>query len=237
MKLLKFPDEARERPAHRPPGYWARRVRTLQSGDLIAALRVVDDEDYTLTHCVRVAVIGVAVARELRIGDTAEVYEAGLLHDIGKIAVPRDILMKPGKLTAEERALIELHAEEGERILAELGRHGAARHAMLHHERVDGSGYPHGIAEIIPAISQLVAAVDVFDALVNERPYRLALSPDQALRCVADQALRHDVVDALRRVVTPSLLGRARLIAALASVRQTEAGRADDSAPESVAAG
>ena len=105
---------------------------------------------------------------------------AAPLHDIGKLAIPDAILLKPGALTAEEREVIESHTLVGARILAgsqsELLR-VAAEIALSHHERWDGNGYPNGLAGTeIPLVGRLVSVADVFDALAHRRPYKAALA-------------------------------------------------------------
>ena len=122
-------------------------------------------------------------------------YLAAPLHDVGKVAVPDGILLKPGKLDPEEFALIRTHAEIGRRILggseSELIRL-AAEIAGAHHERWDGSGYPNGLAgEAIPLAARIVAVADVFDALTTERSYKKALSFAEALGLIRAESRRH----------------------------------------------
>ena len=120
---------------------------------------------------------------------------AAPLHDVGKVAIPDAILLKPGPLTAEERTIVETHAEEGHRLLRgssssilDMG----ATIALSHHERWDGDGYPRGLsAENIPIEGRIVAIADVFDALTSHRVYRRAFSVERAVEMMLDQADRH----------------------------------------------
>jgi HD-GYP domain-containing protein (c-di-GMP phosphodiesterase class II) len=120
---------------------------------------------------------------------------AAPLHDVGKVAIPDAILLKPGQLTSEERAIVETHAEEGHRLLRgssssilDMG----ATIALSHHERWDGGGYPRGLtAENIPIEGRIVAIADVFDALTSHRVYRKAFSVEKAVEMMLDQADRH----------------------------------------------
>jgi putative two-component system response regulator len=127
--------------------------------------------------------------------DPDEVRVAARLHDIGKIAVPDAILSKPGPLTAEERAVMEGHADTGYRLLRGSGIElldVAATIAWTHHERYDGSGYPRGLAsDQIPLVGRLAAVADVFDALITNRSYRPARSVDEALATVSAERGRH----------------------------------------------
>ena len=115
---------------------------------------------------------------------------AASMHDVGKIAVPDAILMKPDRLTPQERAEIERHAEVGHDILSGSGIEIldlAATVAWTHHERVDGRGYPRGLrGEAIPLEGRIAAVADVFDALTSDRPYRPALDRGDALRLMRE---------------------------------------------------
>jgi hemerythrin-like metal-binding protein len=135
---------------------------------------------------------------------------ASILHDIGKVAIPESVLLKPGSLDAAEREIINTHAVIGHEMLkkaAALAMHGDARlfHlasevARSHHERFDGSGYPDGLkGSDIPLSARIVAVVDVFDALISHRPYKTPWSVDKALELISREAGRHfdpDVVAA-----------------------------------------
>jgi two-component system response regulator RpfG len=120
---------------------------------------------------------------------------AATLHDVGKTAIPPQILQKPGSLTRAERVEVERHPLIGHRILLGAGgpeRLPAARIALLHHERFDGGGYPHGLAgEDIPLACRIVAVADVLDALLSDRPYRPALAPAQALDLLPAESGSH----------------------------------------------
>jgi HD-GYP domain-containing protein (c-di-GMP phosphodiesterase class II) len=123
------------------------------------------------------------------------IAHAAPLHDVGKVAIPDSILLKPGSLTPEERAIVETHAEEGHRLLRgsssailELG----ATIALSHHERWDGGGYPRGLAaERIPIEGRIVAIADVFDALTTHRVYRGAFSVEQAREMMVAESGKH----------------------------------------------
>jgi putative two-component system response regulator len=116
---------------------------------------------------------------------------AAPLHDIGKIAIPDRILLKPGALTPDERRVIETHAEIGHHMLAESGHELlelAATIAWTHHERIDGGGYPRRLAgEEIPLVGRIVAVADVFDALTSDRVYRPALPVDETVRVLRSE--------------------------------------------------
>ncbi|MBY9027786.1 HD domain-containing protein, partial [Pseudomonas fluorescens] len=113
-----------------------------------------------------------------------DIYLAAPLHDVGKVAIPDNILLKPGKLTGEEMAVIRTHATIGEKILAESGCELiqlGAQIAAGHHERWDGAGYPNGLkADEIPVAARVVAVADVFDALTTRRPYKEPMPLDVA---------------------------------------------------------
>jgi two-component system cell cycle response regulator len=136
-------------------------------------------------HLVGVAELAVAVGRELGMSgeELDEVARAAELHDVGKIAIPEEILHKPGELNPEEWAFVKRHTVIGERILsAAPALRPVARLVRSTHERYDGSGYPDGLAgDDIPLGARIVAVCDAFEAMVNDRPYRPALTPDAAV--------------------------------------------------------
>jgi HD-GYP domain-containing protein (c-di-GMP phosphodiesterase class II) len=120
--------------------------------------------------------------------ETARV--AGLLHDVGKIGIPTEILQKRGPLTPEERTLVNMHPEMGKQIVSGLGGLERTVPAVLwHHERWDGAGYPHGLSgEKIPVLARIMSVVDSFDAMRRNRPYRDCMSIETALQEVHNGA-------------------------------------------------
>jgi putative two-component system response regulator len=160
----------------------------------------------TGTHINRMALVAELLASRLDLApDRVQLLrEAAPMHDVGKIATPDAILRKPGSLSSEEREVMERHTEVGHEILAgsdsDLLRM-AARIALTHHERWDGSGYPRGLrGEEIPLEGRIVAVADVFDALLSERPYRAAMSLREAAEAIREGRGNHfdpAVADAL----------------------------------------
>jgi putative two-component system response regulator len=162
------------------------------------------------SHSRRTSKMVAAVTEQLGLEDASRgrLIEASLFHDIGKIAVPHRILARTGTLDAEDRAVVETHCEIGSWLLRDRGcpvLDLAARIAVEHHENVDGSGYPYGLAgEEISYEARVVHVCDVFDALTSDRTYRPAFTVAEALRMVvadAGQAFDPEIVDALTAVV------------------------------------
>jgi cyclic di-GMP phosphodiesterase len=122
------------------------------------------------------------------------IQDAALLHDVGKVGISDRILLKPGRLSEEERATMMRHVDIGARILGQARSpvlRAAAEIARTHHERWDGAGYLAGLAgEDIPLAGRITAVADVFDALTHERPYKSAWETDRALSEIKDQAGR-----------------------------------------------
>lgn len=151
-----------------------------------AFARVIDAKSpYTYRHSERVAEIAEAIGRELRLpaAELRDLRRAGLLHDIGKLAVSSRILDKPGKLDDDEFAAVRVHPLYTLRILERVECfRGIAVAAAAHHERIDGRGYHLGLAgDAIPAHARILAVADVFEALTADRPYRAALPAEEAL--------------------------------------------------------
>jgi putative two-component system response regulator len=147
---------------------------------------------YTEKHTHRVAESARHVGMKMGLPERAleALYRGGIIHDIGKIGVPDAILLKPGPLNADELARMRMHPAIGEAIVKPL-RSGATLLPIIrhHHENFDGSGYPDGLAgRAIPHLARIVAVCDAYDALVTDRPYRGAKSPQQAVAVLMEGA-------------------------------------------------
>jgi PAS domain S-box-containing protein len=169
----------------------AERTRELEDAHAKAlnrlALAAEYRDDDTFQHTQRVGETAAEIATRLELGweQIMLLREAAPLHDVGKIAIPDSILLKPGKLSAKEWEVMRTHAALGASLLAGKGSpvlKMAAVIAESHHERWDGAGYPNGLAgEAIPLVGRVVAVADVFDALTHDRPYKSAWPVDQAI--------------------------------------------------------
>lgn len=191
----------------------ARRVRRLDGAgldDVAAAFAQVIDakSPFTAGHSERVAFYADLVAGELGFADLRRAWlkRAALLHDIGKLGVSNAILDKPGKLDDAEWRIMRNHSRDSERILARIGAFGGlARVAGAHHERLDGRGYPYGLAgDAIGLDTRVLSVADVFDALTADRPYRAGMPVETALailRADVGAAFDGDCVAALERAL------------------------------------
>jgi len=145
---------------------------------LVAALDARDH--YTAGHSAAVATYAKDIAARLGLSDEEQhlAHVCGLVHDIGKVALPAGLLEKPGPLTLTERRLMEEHPAVGQRILANVENYSdIARIVRHHHERIDGNGYPDALAgDDIPLISRILAVADAYDAMTSDRPYREAMA-------------------------------------------------------------
>ncbi|GAA3773243.1 HD-GYP domain-containing protein [Streptomyces phyllanthi] len=187
------------------------RERAAHQATIRALVQAVDIKDgYTRGHSERVGQASMMIARELGMDDErVEVLRfAGILHDVGKLGVPTRLLRKNGPLTPEERRVIELHPEYGHEMVRGIGFLGEARAAILHHhERMDGSGYPYGLAgHQIPECARVVAVADAFDAMTSTRSYGrarpVATAVEELERCAGthfDPVMVQAFVRALER--------------------------------------
>ena len=163
---------------------------------VVALSNAVEARDaYTGKHAERVAAYGMLIARTMEIPlASAPATEFGfLLHDVGKVAIADAILYKPGKLTSEERAVMETHPVIGAEIIRGIEFLGSAGDVVRsHHERWDGHGYPDGLAaEAIPPAARVFAVADVLDALTTDRPYRPASPLAQARAMIVHDSGTH----------------------------------------------
>lgn len=190
---------------------------TRHPGALISLARLKTTDDYTYMHSVAVCALMVALARQLRLSEqeTRAAGIAGLLHDLGKAAMPLEILNKPGKLTDAEFAVIKRHPAEGHAmLLGATETHPVALDVVLHHhEKINGQGYPAGLSgDAISLFARMGAVCDVYDAITSNRPYKAGWDPSESLRRMAewqghfDPALFQAFVKSLGIYPTGSLL-------------------------------
>jgi len=173
---------------------------------LVPLLELREFDEYTTTHSLNVSVLTMALTEAMGLGakDVRTFGVAGLLHDLGKVRVPRDILNKPGKLTDEERLVMQQHPVDGARMILTSDRELdlAAAVAYEHHIMIDGGGYPrcHYHRACHPA-SALVHVCDVYDALRTNRPYRAAWESERVLGYIEERAGKEFDPDVARKFV------------------------------------
>jgi putative nucleotidyltransferase with HDIG domain len=174
---------------------------------ILPLLQLKEFDEYTTTHSLNVSVLTMALAESLELSsaDVRTFGIAGLLHDLGKVNIPPDILNKPGKLTEDERRIIQNHPVDGARLIIESGRHLdlAVAVAHEHHIMINGHGYPkcHYPRDCHKA-SHLVHVCDVYDALRTRRPYREAWESDRVITYIEERAGTEFEPDAARAFVT-----------------------------------
>jgi diguanylate cyclase (GGDEF)-like protein/putative nucleotidyltransferase with HDIG domain len=195
------------------PGILARAPRGQEEAhvELAALLSLAEALDVrdngSVTHCHRVGRFAELTARELGFGADAveRVRLAGILHDVGRVGIPDDLVRKSGPLTEHEWELVRTHPEIGARMVETTDFDDIRSWILFHHERPDGGGYPEGHAwEEVPLEARVLAVADAYEAMTSERPYRPALAPDEAageLRRGAGRQFDPQVVDALLRSV------------------------------------
>jgi putative nucleotidyltransferase with HDIG domain len=187
--------------------------RELADGDSQAEIRALvkamaESDGDTYRHSLEVAATATALGRRLGLDRTelVEVELGALLHDVGKLRLPRELLAKPGGLTTDERRLIRLHPDWGAEMVARIpGLEAVALIVRLHHERPDGLGYPYGLThERIPLATRVVSVCDAYGAMTKRRPYSAPLDVDEALAELERHAgtqFDPDVVDELTEFV------------------------------------
>ena len=165
-------------------------------GALISVARLKTVDDYTYMHSVAVCALMIALGRRLELPEdqVREAGLAGLLHDVGKMAIPLEILNKPGRLTDAEFARMRDHPAEGHRMLLDGGEVSeiALDVCLHHHEKTDGSGYPHGLSGArISLYAKMGAVCDVYDAITSDRPYKRGWDPSEALHRMTEWRAGH----------------------------------------------
>lgn len=150
-------------------------------------------DNYTYRHSLNVGIVAALIGKLLGKSHEEIIFlgQAGLLHDVGKMMIPDELLSKPGQLTDEEYAVMKRHTEYGAELLRSMEQadETIALCALLHHERLDGSGYPEGRSkETIPLECQIINVADVFDAICTDRVYRKGTSPFEAANVLWEQA-------------------------------------------------
>ncbi|MCX7171435.1 MAG: HD-GYP domain-containing protein, partial [Proteobacteria bacterium] len=178
-------------------------------GALISLARLKTADDYTYMHSVAVSALMASLAKQMEMS-AREIHgagRAGLLHDLGKANIPMKILNKPGKLTDEEFSLVKIHPEEGHRILLEGGSNDqvALDVVLHHHEKVDGSGYPHGLHDgAISRLAKMGAVCDVYDAITSNRPYKQGWDPTESIKKMSEWTgthFDHDIFQAFVKCI------------------------------------
>lgn len=162
-------------------------------GAIISLARLKDKDEYTYMHSVAVCALMVALGRQLGLDDQAcrEAGLAGMLHDMGKAFIPLSILNKPGRLTDDEFTIVKSHPEKGWQALKDGPGIGAVTLdvCLHHHEKMDGTGYPHGLkGEEISLVARMGAVCDVYDAITSNRPYKNGWDPAMSIQKMAEWA-------------------------------------------------
>lgn len=172
-------------------------------------------DDYTYNHSLGVSILAIAIGISMNLR-TTELYDLGLcalLHDIGKMSVPIEIISKPAKLTAEEFEIVKTHPYKGAEFF--LKHHLVSKKIcagiLTHHEKYDGTGYPNGLkGDAIPLFGRIIAVADVYDALTSVRPYRKPSSPTEVLEYImggSGTAFDLKIVEAFLKKVSPYPVG------------------------------
>lgn len=186
-----------------------------ESGTLININDLKSYDDYTYHHSLSVAVLSIAIGRYLHFNNK-ELKRLGLsamMHDIGKTAIPVELIRKTSRLDPQEFDLIKTHSVEGYNSLSNthLGDEELWRAVLYHHEKLDGTGYPKGMrGRQIPLFSRIISVADVYDALTSNRPYRKPMEPADALEYImggTGTAFEFDMVEALVRKIDPYPVG------------------------------
>lgn len=163
------------------------------------------NDSYTYSHCLNVCILSCAIARKMgfKYNMLEKVVTGAILHDIGKMVIPKDVLNKPGKLTVEERVIMESHSKLGYDLIKDDPYISPVSKVIIlcHHERENGNGYPLKKGCELHAAAKIVAVADVFDALISDRPYRVGFPLNQALSILKQEQLNQDIISTLENMV------------------------------------
>jgi putative nucleotidyltransferase with HDIG domain len=163
-------------------------IKTLNVISYMSEIR----DPYTAHHQKRVAKLSLAIAHKMKLSEheALGIYLGALIHDIGKVKVPAELLAFPGKLSSEQYSLIKRHPVDGEQIVHDIEFPWPIKEIILcHHERLDGSGYPHGLnEEKLPLSVRIVSVSDVVESISSHRPYRAAKGVSAALKHIKESS-------------------------------------------------
>jgi putative two-component system response regulator len=172
-------------------------IDELENAEIVLTLLATSIEakdPYTRGHCERLSNYSVALGKKVGLSEElcVALRKGGIVHDIGKVAVPERILLKPDRLSVEEWSVMKQHPAVGERICAPLRSFRSVLPIIRHHhEKLDGTGYPDGLkGDEVPLTARILQTVDIYDALTTDRPYRPAMAVDEALEMMRSEARR-----------------------------------------------
>ncbi len=186
-----------------------RKFKNYENEFVESFVNIIEARDlYTKGHSQRVAMYSKVIAKKLGFGDIEQdmIYKAGLLHDIGKIGIPDNILLKPGRLSENEYRIIKYHAVFSYELLKRIKHFSRLADCVKHHhEKCDGSGYPDGLkCKDICIEARILAIADIFDALTTTRPYRKAFPPDKAVEILKKEKVDQDILKQVEDVLIDS---------------------------------
>jgi len=170
-------------------------------------------DNYTYQHCLNVAVLSISTGISLGLGEHMlhDLGMAGMLHDIGKMLIPIEILNKPGKLTEEEFEIMKTHPVNAVNQLKHLVSHNILSGIETHHEKLDGTGYPYGLSDSdINYYGKVLAVCDVYDALTSDRPYRMAALPSDVIEYImgcADKHFDYEILKSFLKIIVAYPIG------------------------------
>jgi len=204
--------------------------KELFMGAIRMLANAIDEKDpYTRGHSERVAYYSSVMARQLGMSDAEveKVHLSGIIHDVGKIGIEDKILRKPAALTDDEYEIMKQHPRKGEKILEAVPLlKEMAGAGLMHHENVDGSGYPDGLkGSDIPLLGRIVSVADAFDAMTTDRPYSKAMTFEASLarlRFLAGKKFDPDCVTAIEKAAAAGELTPARARRASVAARQAD---------------